>query len=230
MIIARRFRGPPDSGNGGYSCGVIGVQLGGTAEVTLRVPPPLERELRVVREGAGARLLEGETLVAEAAPASLDIEPPAPVSFADAEKASRGYPWFSGHPFPGCFVCGPERAADDGLRILPGPVEGREIAAAPWIPDASLADERGLVRPEVVWAALDCPSWFGFYCFNEWQGVALLGRLAARIDSLPRAGERCVAAGWFRGREGRKIHTASAIYGEGGVLRALGKSTWVALK
>src|SRR5205814_1047165 len=182
MIIERRFRGPPDSGNGGYSCGVIGVHLGGTAEVTLRVPPPLERELRIVREGPGAKLLEGETLVAEAAPALLDIEAPAPVSFAEAEKASRGYPWFEGHPFPGCFVCGPERAADDGLRILPGPVEGREIAAAPWIPEASLAGERGLVRPEVVWAALDCPSWFGFYCFTDWRGKALLGRLAARID------------------------------------------------
>lgn len=231
MIIERRFRGPPDSGNGGYSCGALGVLVPGAAEVTLRVPPPLDTELRVERQGDGARLLAGDLLVAEARPATVDLEVPPPVSFAEAEKASRGYPWFTGHPFPSCFVCGPERTARDGLRILPGAVEGREVAAAPWIPDASVADAEGVVRPEIVWAALDCPSWFGLSCIHGWDGgLALLGRLAARIDSLPRAGERCVCIGWFRGRDGRKIHTGSAIYGEGAVLHAVGKSTWVALK
>ena len=230
MIIERRFRGPPESGNGGYSCGVLGVQMPGPAEVTLRIPPPLDTELRLLREGERARLYAGETLVAEAEPATVDLEAPPPVGFEEAAKASRGYPWFEGHPFPTCFVCGPERAPGDGLRLLPGAVEGREVAAAPWVPDPSVADAQGVVRPEIVWAALDCPSWFGMHCFHPFTGMALLGRLAARIDSLPRAGERCVVAGWFRGREGRKIHTGAALFGEGGVLRAIGKSTWVTLR
>ena len=60
--------------------------------------------------------------------------------------------------------------------------------------------------------------------------AALLGRLAARIDERPRAGDRCVCVGWSRGSEGRKIHTGSAVYSENGALLALGKATWVALK
>src|SRR5438270_11820535 len=99
MIIAGRFRGPPKSGNGGYACGRLGAQLDGPAEVTLRVPPPLETELRVVRDGPSARLMAGETLVAEAVPAAVEVEPPAPVSFDEAVKASRGYPWFDTHPY-----------------------------------------------------------------------------------------------------------------------------------
>jgi hypothetical protein len=40
LSVARRFCGPPDSGNGGYVCGFfVGFVEG--AEVTLRLPPPL---------------------------------------------------------------------------------------------------------------------------------------------------------------------------------------------
>jgi hypothetical protein len=231
VIIARRFRGPPESGNGGYVCGALGTLLPVPAEVTLKIPPPLEQELEVDRLPDGsARLRAGEAIVATAAPAQVDLEPPAKVSFDDAVKASRRFPWVHTHPWPSCFVCGTARSEDGGLQIFCGAVEGRSIAAGPWFPDASLADQSGRVRPEIVWAALDCPSWFGMACFQEWEGLAVLGRLAARVDGLPRAGERCVCTGWFLGREGRKLRTASALYGEGGALLAVGKSTWVFLK
>lgn len=39
VTIARRYRGPLDSANGGYAAGLLGARLGGTAEVTLRLPP-----------------------------------------------------------------------------------------------------------------------------------------------------------------------------------------------
>jgi hypothetical protein len=39
VIIDPRFRGPPDSGHGGYVCGVVAGLIDGTAEVTLRRPP-----------------------------------------------------------------------------------------------------------------------------------------------------------------------------------------------
>ena len=38
LVIGSRFCGPPDSGNGGYVCGLIADYLGGPAEVTLRKP------------------------------------------------------------------------------------------------------------------------------------------------------------------------------------------------
>ena len=50
MTIPRRFRGPPNSGNGGYVCGMLGRQIAGAAEVTLRAPPPLETKLDLVEE------------------------------------------------------------------------------------------------------------------------------------------------------------------------------------
>ena len=53
MTIPRRFRGPPNSGNGGYVCGMLARQIAGAAEVTLRAPPPLETELDLVEVGTG---------------------------------------------------------------------------------------------------------------------------------------------------------------------------------
>ena len=53
MTIARRFRGPPNSGNGGYVCGMLARYISGAAEVVLRAPPPLETELDVVEIEVG---------------------------------------------------------------------------------------------------------------------------------------------------------------------------------
>jgi len=230
VIIARRFRGPPDSGNGGYTCGRVGALLGRTAEVTLRSPPPLDRPMDVERGEGTVRLSEDGRLVAEARVAELDLVPPPAPTLDEATKASARFPWRDEHPYPTCFVCGPKRAPGDGLCIYPGAVPGRDVAAAPFVPDASLADEQGLVRPEFVWAALDCPSWFGFGCFHTSDVRVLLGRLTARLDALPRAGDRCIAVGWSLGREGRKILAGSALYTEAGVLLAVGHATWIASK
>ncbi len=90
VTIDRRFHGPPQSGNGGYVCGVVAGLVGGTAEVTLRRPPPLDRPLQVARlDDGGVALRDGETVIAEGAPASLEIDPRAPVSFTEADEASR---------------------------------------------------------------------------------------------------------------------------------------------
>ena len=51
MTIPHRFRGPPNSGNGGYVCGMLARQIAGAAEVTLRAPPPLETKLDLVEVG-----------------------------------------------------------------------------------------------------------------------------------------------------------------------------------
>lgn len=232
MIIARRFRGPPASANGGYACGAVAGLLGddGDAEATLRRPPPLDRALVEQREPGRAALLDGDLLVADATPTILALDVPAPVAFDDAERAARAFPWLERHPFPECFACGPARAAGDGLRILPGAVVGREVAAAPWIVDDSIVGADGLVTAPVLWAALDCPSWFGLICFHPFEGRALLGRLAAHVVRRPRAGERCVAAGWFLGRDARKIAAASAIYADDGSVLASARATWIELR
>jgi hypothetical protein len=230
VTINHRFRGPPESANGGYACGVLGVLMGNPAEVTLRSPPPLDQPIDLVHTGDGTQAVSRGRLIAEAKPASLVIQAPRAPSFEEAARASERYPWRHEHPYPTCFVCGSGRAPGDGLCVYPGAVAGRDVAAAPFVPDATVADESGRLRPEIAWAVLDCPSWFGFQCFNAFdEGLMLLGRLTARIEALPRAGDRCVAAGWFLGREGRKIHCGSSLYAEDGALLAVGRATWIVL-
>lgn len=224
IVIERRFHGPPGSGNGGYTCGRLAAHLEGPATVRLRVPPPLETPLSVERAGDAVRLLDGEALVAEGKPWKPDLETPPPPDFAAAERASRGYAGFTHHYFPRCFVCGPQRAAGEGLRLFPGPLPDGRHFAAPWIPDATLAGDDGRVRPEFVWAALDCP---GAHTFPYPPATAVvLGELSVAIREPVRAGERCVVMGWEERRDGRKHFTGTALYGEDGVPRAAGRAIW----
>ena len=181
------------------------------------MPPPLDRPLRVEREDERVRVLDGEALVADGAPARADVAvPEPPPSLAEAERASRRYTGFERHHFPTCFVCGPERAEGDGLRIFPGPVDGRDVVAAPWTPRE--------VRAEIVWAALDCPGAFAVG-FSE-RGETVLGRMAAEIVALPGPGEQCVVVAWPLGEDGRKLYAATALFADG---RLLGRArqTWI---
>jgi hypothetical protein len=213
VIIPPRYNGPPGSANGGYACGLVSEALGGGFEVTLLRPPPVGVDLDLV----GHELRQGDVVLAEARRAPpFDLDVPAPVSVEEAEEASKRYPGFQHHAYPTCFTCGPER--DDGLRIFPGPVEGRDgLVASPWTPEE--------VRPEIIWAALDCPGGWAVDDFQR-EGV-MLGRMAAGIRELPRVGERHVVVGWPVGEEGRKRHAGSALYSASGEVLALARSTWI---
>ena len=46
ITIDKRYCGPPNSGNGGYVCGLLANHIGASAEITLRVPPPLGQRAR----------------------------------------------------------------------------------------------------------------------------------------------------------------------------------------
>ena len=216
-MIERRFRGPTESGNGGYTCGLVAAFVDGPAEVTLRVPPPLDRALRVEQNGDVVRAFDDGTLVAEAKPTTIDLEPPEPPSFEEAARAALP-DGDQDSPFPECFVCGPHREPGDGLRIFAGALAGR-VVAAPWIP------AEPYTGPEFVWAALDCPG--AYACGFGERGVLVLGRLGARVDALPRAGERCAVVAWPLGEEGRKAYAGTALYGEGGRVLGVARATWI---
>ena len=215
IVIARRFRGPAESANGGYACGRLAAFVDGPAEVTLRLPPPLERPLRVEREDGRVLLLDADALVAEARPAEVEVEPPEPPSFEEARGAElpRGD---ETSPFPECFVCGRERG--DGLRIFPGAWNGG--VAATWTPGADPC------APELVWAALDCPGAYAAMGGTV-RGEPVLGRLAARVDALPHPGERCVVIGWPLGHDGRKLFPGTALFGEDGRVLGVARATWI---
>ena len=224
VTIDKRFCGPPDSGQGGYVCGVLVRDITGVAEVVLKIPPPLDQPMDIVAADGGFEMRHSGAVVATARPAALDLECPAPPSFADAGDAATGYSGFHEHPFKTCFVCGPDRSDDYGMRIFPGPIGDDGMVAAPWVPNAALADETGMVRPEFLWSALDCPGIFAVAAPGE---AAVLGTMTAALEQRAVAGQRHVVIGWPIARDGRKLHSGTAIFSEDGAVVARAKAVWI---
>jgi hypothetical protein len=210
--IAARFNGPVGTGNGGFSAGLIASAFPefAVAEVTLRRPPPLDTPL--VRRDDG--VYDADQLVATVLPA----EPIDRVVVRTPPGDPSGYPGFADHPFPTCYVCGPDRPAGDGLRIFPAPVGDRRNAAAWTVPDG--------VDACTVWAALDCPG--GWSIISPGRPY-VLGRFAVSIMALPLPGEQCVVVGECAQTQGRKALTFSSLYGPDGDLRATARGTWIAI-
>ena len=225
LVIDPRFCGPSASGNGGYTCGRLAQFVDGPARVRLLAPPPLGRTLQLRHEEGGVALYDGDARLAEArrnpaAPPPL----PGPVPRRLAEAAADRFRGHEHHWYPRCFVCGPERAQGDGLRIFAGPVDGRAGVAAPWVPSPDLAGEDGFVQAPFLWAALDCP---GAYTFELDDGQAmLLGELAAWILRPLQAGTPCVVVGIEESVDGRKHHTVTALHGPDGPV-AVARGTWI---
>jgi hypothetical protein len=230
LVIDPRFCGPSDSANGGYTCGRLASFIEGPARVTLRVPPPLNHPLQIETGGGGAVTLhDAGTLVAEAEPAALTDGGPRPVTLEQARAAAAYYEWADPrvHPYPDCFVCGPGRASGDGMRVFAGPVPGVEaLYASPWSPDDSLLGSDGFVRPEFVWAALDCPSGLVTNTFAP-AGRPLLGRLSAELLRPATGATDYVLTAWPVARDGRKMFTGSALYSADGTLQARAEAIWI---
>lgn len=236
IVIARRFCGPHTSGNGGYTCGRVATFIDGPAEVTLRAPPPLDTPLEVRREDGRVVLLHGGTEIAHGRATALELDVPIAPSWDEAVAAGARYNGFKQHAYDTCFVCGPSRAAGDGLRIFCGAWRDGRVAGT-WIPDASLDDGHGRVAPEFLWSAIDCPgSWSVIgrtdadAPVKDVPSSMLLGRLTGRIVRELRVGEPCTALGWLLGIEGRKYHVGSAIHTRAGDLVACSRGTWLAPK
>jgi hypothetical protein len=231
VVIDRRFRGPPDSGQGGYSCGLVGTRIDGDcATVTLRKPPPLDRELTLESDGDAARLLDGETLIAEGVADTLELDVPEAPSLEVARHGS-DYPYWDQfvHPFPGCFACGPERNQDEAVAIWMGSISDTErLMAGAWTPSPGFAGDDGAVTPLITWAALDCPTATGANL--PMNGVSVLGRLTCRLIAPIEPGVTHTVAAWPIGDDGRKHTGAAAVYAPGGTLCAYSAGLWIELR
>jgi hypothetical protein len=206
------------SANGGYAAGRLAAYVNADeVEVTLRLPPPLERPLAVRRDGESVTLLDGNDVVAEARPGRVDAQPPATISLAEATEAATRHVRVGSDRFRECFTCG-IRAEHDGLEVYAGPVPGREpLHAAPWVAHEPSA--------EIVWAAIDCP---GAYAVGaEGRGETVLGRMAARVERLPAEGERCVVISWPLDEDGRKLVAGTALLSADGDVLAVARQTWI---
>src|SRR5438270_8028869 len=200
------------------------------ADVTIRRPIPMEKELSLQEHSDHIHVKNGDDLIAEAAPFVWSAHPPKEqVSFKQSEDAAALSPAFHNHPFPTCFTCGPDRAQGDGLRIFPGKWKGkdRDYFVAPWIPAADLADKSGLIRDEIIWAAMDCPT--GFAGGFPYEGTLVTGRLGAHLTAPVHAEEKCILLSWATGVEGRKHFAECILIGEDGSIRAESRATWIKL-
>lgn len=225
ITIDNRFRGPPRSGNGGYVCGLLAQHLDGPVTVRLLAPPPLSRPLSVAVDAQQVILRDGDRQLATAQVAvDFQLQPPALPSYTEAEAAAKHFLGFHQHPFPGCFVCGPQRAAGDGLRIFAGPYRAGDLVAAPWVPDRSLADG-ALIAREFLWAALDCPGAFA-QLFPPPEEAIVLGEMTARIDSAVAIDEPCIAIGWQIADLGRRRIVGTALLRSSGEIVAVAQATW----
>lgn len=223
--------GPPGCGNGGWVCGLLTERLDAlvpadrdlpSATVRLSAPTPLGRPLRwevagsVADDDLEVHLLDGETLLGSARRAA-DPGPvvPPPVSLEEARAAVAGFDP-EGHPFPRCYVCGPE--CEDGLHVYATPVPGREdvLAAPVTLPDGGLPD---------VFAALDCP---GAFAVGFGAETLLLGTFTTTVLAEVPAGRELVVMAWQTGSEGRKRWTGTALL-DGDRVLARAAATWIAV-
>jgi hypothetical protein len=224
ITVEPRFRGPARSANGGYISGLLAEELRhrtghAIATVTLRRPPPLGTPLAVRAEDEHTLRCEaGGDLVAEVT--AGHFTDPAPDAVPYAVAAATEYPGLTGHPFPGCFTCGPEREIGDGLRLFAGPIPGMDgTVATVWTP-------RDAADVPVVWAALDCPG--GWSVLTPGRPM-VLGRMTAEVSATPLAGGEYVVVGRNRGVDGRKAYTSSALFDHAGGLLARAEATWIVI-
>ena len=177
ITIPAQFNGPPGSGNGGYSAGLLARHLDGPHTIRINAPIPLEIPLTIASDDDNTTLHSGDTLIMTARPEAPAIAPrPAP-GFEAARAASEHPRPFGAGEMSVCFVCGRGRAPGEGLRIFCGQLEDPETAATVWTPHETFADQDGLVRPEIIWSALDCPGGFSLPDVDR----ALLGGMNANI-------------------------------------------------
>ena len=229
VSIDPRFCGPRNSGNGGYSAGLFARIIDGPAEVMLKAPPPLATPIEIRKtEGDSFAATCGETVIATMRPAQIAIDPPPLPDDEGVAAAHNAFLADAGgrHMLPHCFVCGNKREEGDGLRLFAGPAPDSAVNADFWTPGSDLGDETGKVRPEFLWAALDCP---GAFALRNGLRLCLLGRFAVDIARRPDTGEKLIAAAWRTGHEGRKHFSASALFDEKRELVAAANATWIEL-
>ncbi len=226
IIINHKYCGYKHIGNGGYVCGVVANHIDGPAKITLVTSPPVDHPMTLEQTGKKVLLKNGDVLVAKGEPFSLKIDAvPEPPTLKEAVEASRKSIAAKGSLSPDCFVCGSNRSPGDGYRLFPGHLLKNESVAAPWIPHVALADESGFVRPEFIWAALDCPGVYAVFNENI-KGTMLLGQLTADVRKDLKPEVEYIVTGWKTGNQGRKYFAGSAIFSKKGELCSVANSIW----
>ncbi len=232
--LARRYRGALEngqfSGHGGYFCGEVAERVPGLSALTIRKRIPLERGLTIKESSGRITVHDGDDVVgdSEVRDGRIRVTLPAPISLEEALDAGKRFAGFSRPEFFECFVCGCRREPGDGLRIFTGevgePINGEKQLAGVWYPHASMLSPDGFVKPELIWAALDCPG--GWAIPKECKTLVL------QVDILAPVPGGCpvVVRGWLQepvdGSRSSRF-AGSALLDESGNVLALGGAKWI---
>ncbi|MER5541729.1 hypothetical protein ABT072_04510 [Streptomyces sp. NPDC002589] len=227
--VPGRLRGYPGVAFGGY---VAGVLAGRTAAKTVRVdfrrPTPVEAPVELAATADGGAVLTGaDGVLAVATPDELDIEAPEPPSWDEAWAAAEAYRADPPEGTVDCFGCGLDRTPDTGLRQHCGVVPGRDLVATAWTAGPALADSEGMLPPELVWGALDCPGNAAGRLRGTLREGAVTVSLTGRLLRPVPVAARLVSYAWVLSEEGRKHRMGVALATAGGDLCAIASALWV---
>jgi hypothetical protein len=226
LTIDPDFAGMPGVAHGGYVAGLLTVALGASgSRVRLRRPVPTGRALEIDQAaGAPVELRDGAALLADGAAADVLVRVPDAVSAGEAAAATQRFAELA-HPFPMCVCCGPDHAG--GLHVFPGPVAGRAVVAAHWVPPEPLAGDDARLPRALVAAALDCAQLWALmlHAPPATSDRVVTATLETRLDAPVITGEPYIVLGWPIGRDGRRWLAGAAIVAGDGAVCAAGHQT-----
>ncbi len=238
MVLSQRFCGPPKTGNGGLTAGILVEAVGtDTAEIRLLSPTPVETSIIMESEKGQRGTIYSDSKKVLATLKSIADEDfpeyklPVVPDLVDAKKISAFYPGFTTHPFPTCFVCGPKREVNDGLRIFVGPAPEQigfeNLMVGHWLPDQTVASQDGFVRDAVIWGALDCPG--GFAAVLGEPKLIVLSKIRGKIIERPKIGENYTVLSWRLQKMTRAFKVMTAIFkSDSKRLLAIAEALWLA--
>ncbi|MFJ3882820.1 hypothetical protein ACIPW5_35890 [Streptomyces sp. NPDC090077] len=234
ITVPEALHGYPGVAFGGYVAGLLAGRLPagpGAVRVDFRRPVPTGTAVRPVPgvAGGGAALLDadGVLLASASAVAAPGGELPGAPAWAEASKAADAYRADPPDGQVDCFGCGLGRTPATGLRLHCGRVPGRDLVAAAWTPDAGLLDADGLLPPELVWGALDCPGNAAGRLLAGGPEGAVTAALTARVRGAVPAASGLVSYAWLLGVEGRKCRVGTALASREGEVHAVAEALWV---
>ncbi|WP_409240453.1 PaaI family thioesterase [Streptomyces sp. PA5.6] len=237
VTVPASHQGYPGVAFGGYVAGLLAARApAGTVRVDFRAATPVSEPVLLTELPSGGAKLTGTSgaVLATATPVpdlSASAVPNAPswdraAAAAEAFRTAGPTGLAADGTVVDCFGCGP-RPPGRGLRQCCMPVPGRDVVATAWTAHPAFADARGLMRAEMLWAVLDCPTaWAGVHAGSLRPG-AVTASLTATLLRPVAAGEDHITYAWRISSAGRKHTMGAAVTTARGELCAVGEALWI---
>lgn len=232
--IESRYQGPTGSGQGGWTANRFAERIGVPVAVSILAPIPLETDLWVDADAAGAQwsLIDGsqDGTIMTATPSGPIIAETTPVDIEAAAAARRRFAHLDErHPVPFCFSCGLQT---DSMAVHAAALADDDRYGTDWTVPGWAVAPGGAVDHGALWAALDCTSaWY--VCHSRGERTAFTVRFAAEVVEPLEAEQTYALVAWSGAAgadwDGRKRHAAAAAFSSAGSCVAKAESLWVSV-